>query len=216
MARSLRGTIVSSPKSPIGFGARESGGTPPRLDVVVLKGSSLPHYPIPNKLVEHVVEDRGARVSPWRGVGVGHNVFASEQFLDEIAADQGKDPLAFRLELSEGRPRAQALLRAVAEMSDWGRKREGRGLGIAFAEKDDTLNAGVAEVSVDRATGKIKVHNIWATIDCGIAVQPRNLAAQIRGRHHLWPRLGAAGKDHDQRRPGAAVELHRLRSDADV
>jgi len=168
-------------ESPIGFGARESGGTPPRLDVVVLKGSSLPHYPIPNKLVEHVVESRGARVAPWRGVGVGHNCFASENFLDEIAADQGKDPLAFRLELSEGQPRAQLLLREVAAMSDWSRKRDGRALGIAFAEKDDSLNAGVAEVSVDRATGKVKVHNIWAAIDCGLAVQPRNLAAQIQG-----------------------------------
>jgi len=168
-------------ESPIGFGARESGGTPPRIDVVVTKGSSLPHYPIPNKLVEHVVESRGARVSPWRGVGVGHNCFASENFLDEIAADQGKDPLAFRLALSEGQPRAQALLREVAAMADWTRKRDGRGLGIAFAEKDDTLNAGIAEVSVDRATGKVKVHNIWATIDCGLAVQPRNLAAQIQG-----------------------------------
>jgi isoquinoline 1-oxidoreductase subunit beta len=168
-------------ESPIGFGARESGATPPRIDVVVLKGSALPHYPIPNKLVEHVVESRGARVSPWRGVGVGHNCFASENFLDEIAADQGKDPFAFRLELSEGQPRAQALLREVAAMSDWTRKRDGRGLGIAFAEKDDTLNAGVAEVSVDRSTGKIKVHNIWAAIDCGLAVQPRNLAAQIQG-----------------------------------
>jgi isoquinoline 1-oxidoreductase subunit beta len=53
-------------ESPIGFAARESGGTPPRLDLVVLKGSALPHYPIPNKLVEHVVESRGARVSARR------------------------------------------------------------------------------------------------------------------------------------------------------
>jgi isoquinoline 1-oxidoreductase subunit beta len=168
-------------ESPIGFGARESGAPPPKLDQVVLKGSALPHYPIPNKLVEHIVESRGARVAPWRGVGVSHNCFASENFLDEIAMDQGKDPIGFRLELSQGQPRAQALLRAVAVMSDWKRKREGRGLGVAFAEKDDSLNAGVAEVSVDRATGKIKVHNIWAAIDCGIAVQPRNLAAQIQG-----------------------------------
>ena len=47
--------------------------------------------------------------------------------------------------------------------------------------KEDTLAAGVAEVSVDRATGKIKVHNFWAAIDAGLAVQPRNLAAQTEG-----------------------------------
>jgi isoquinoline 1-oxidoreductase subunit beta len=168
-------------ESPLAYGARASGTTPPRLDQVVMKGSPLPHYPIPNKLAEHVVESRGARTAPLRGVGVGHNAFAIESFLDEIAKDQGKDPLAFRLSLSEGQPRAQALLRIVAEMSDWPRKRDGRALGIALAEKDDSLNAGVAEVSVDRATGRIKVHNFWAAIDAGLAVQPRNLAAQIEG-----------------------------------
>jgi isoquinoline 1-oxidoreductase beta subunit len=75
----------------------------------------------------------------------------------------------------------QDLLRAVATMSDWGKPRSDRGLGVAVMEKDDTLAAGVAEVSVDRATGNIKVHNIWAAIDAGIAVQPRNIAAQTQG-----------------------------------
>ena len=75
----------------------------------------------------------------------------------------------------------QHLLRTVAEMSDWTRKRDGTALGVATMEKDDTLAAGVAEVSVDRASGKIKVHNFWAAIDAGIAVQPRNIAAQTEG-----------------------------------
>ena len=75
----------------------------------------------------------------------------------------------------------QHLLRAVAEMSDWTRKRDGTALGVGTMVKDDTLAAGVAEVSVDRKTGKIKVHNFWAAIDAGIAVQPRNLAAQTEG-----------------------------------
>ncbi len=75
----------------------------------------------------------------------------------------------------------QTLLRAVAEMSDWQRQRDGTALGVATMVKDDTLSAGVAEVSVDRSTGKIKVHNFWCAIDAGIAVQPRNLAAQTEG-----------------------------------
>ena len=66
-------------------------------------------------------------------------------------------------------------------MSGWTRKREGSALGVAHQVKDDTLAAGVAEVSVDRATGKIKVHNFWCAIDAGIAVQPRNIAAQTEG-----------------------------------
>jgi isoquinoline 1-oxidoreductase beta subunit len=66
-------------------------------------------------------------------------------------------------------------------MSDWKRKRDGTALGVATMVKDDTNAAGVAEVSVDRESGKIKVHNVWCAIDAGIAVQPRNLAAQTEG-----------------------------------
>ncbi len=96
-------------------------------------------------------------------------------------AEEGKDPIVFRLALAEGAPRMQTLLHAVATMSDWSRKRDGTALGVATMVKDDTLAAGVAEVSVDRLTGKLKVHNVWCAIDAGIAVQPRNLAAQTEG-----------------------------------
>ncbi len=161
--------------------AYTSGDATPRQDRIVMKGSPIPQYPIANKLAEHVIEHRGARLSPWRGVGNGHNAFAAESFIDEMAKDLGKDPIAFRLELSEGVPRMQTLLRAVAEMSDWKRARKDTAVGIATMVKDDTLSAGVAEVSVDRATGKIKVHNVWCAIDAGIAVQPRNIAAQTEG-----------------------------------
>jgi isoquinoline 1-oxidoreductase beta subunit len=83
--------------------------------------------------------------------------------------------------MSEGAPRMQHLLREVAQMSDWNRKRQGSALGVATMVKDDTLAAGVAEVSVDRASGKIKIHNVWVAIDAGIAVQPHNIAAQTEG-----------------------------------
>jgi isoquinoline 1-oxidoreductase beta subunit len=158
-----------------------SGDPKPRKDRIVMKGSPAAQYPIPNKLAEHVIENRGARLSPWRGVGNGHNAFAIESFLDEIALAQGKDPIAFRLELSEGVPRMQHLLRVVSDMSDWTRKRGETALGVGTMVKDDTLAAGVAEVSLDRKSGKIKVLNFWAAVDAGIAVQPRNLAAQTEG-----------------------------------
>jgi isoquinoline 1-oxidoreductase subunit beta len=143
--------------------------------------TALAHYPIPNKLAEYIMQPHYARLSTLRGVGVGHNAFAIESFLDELAKEMGKDPLAFRLEITEGRPRVQTLLRTVAKMSDWTRKREGRALGVAVQEKEGTVAAGIAEVSVDRTSGKIKVHNFWAAIDAGLAVQPRNLAAQTEG-----------------------------------
>jgi isoquinoline 1-oxidoreductase beta subunit len=163
------------------YTAMMAGTTPAPLDRIVMKGSPIPQYPIPNKLAEHVVMPGRARLSPWRGVGNGHNAFAAESFLDEIAKELGKDAIAFRLEIAEGVPRMQHLLRTVAEMSDWQRNRAHTGLGVATMVKDDTLAAGVAEVSVDRGSGKVVVHNVWVAIDAGIAVQPRNLAAQTEG-----------------------------------
>ena len=169
------------------FGYRQSASvnTPPgasgTVDSVVMFTTPLAHYSIPNKLAEYIVQPHHARLSTLRGVGVGHNAFAIESFIDEIAKEMDKDPIAFRLEISEGKPRVQALLRIVADMSDWRLKRDGTALGVAFQEKEDTLAAGVAEVSLDRASGRIKVHNFWAAIDAGLAVQPRNLAAQTEG-----------------------------------
>src|SRR6266550_7986815 len=168
-------------ESVVAYTAAMAGTRPAPVDRIVMKGSPIPQYPIANKLAEHVVMPNRARLAPWRGVGNGHNAFAVECFIDEMAKELGKDPIAFRLELSEGAPRMQTLLRAVAEMSDWTRKREGAAVGVGTMVKDDTLAAGVAEVSVDRATGKVKVHNVWVAMDAGIAVQPRNIAYQTEG-----------------------------------
>jgi len=171
--------IVS--ESVVAYTAAMAGTRPAPVDRIVMKGSPIPQYPFANKLAEHVIMPGRARLAPWRGVGNGHNAFAAESFLDEIAKDLGKDPIALRIEISEGVPRMQHLLRTVSDMSDWKRKRDGTALGVATMVKDDTLAAGVAEVSVDRASGKIKVHNVWVAIDAGIAVQPRNIAAQTEG-----------------------------------
>src|SRR5712691_8390610 len=168
-------------ESVVAYTAAMAGTRPALVDRIVMKGSPIPQYPIPNKLAEHVIMPGRARLAPWRGVGNGHNAYAAECFIDEMAKELGKDPIALRLELSEGQPRMQTLLRAVAEMSDWSRKREGTAVGVGTMVKDDTLAAGVAEVAVDRATGKVKVHNVWVAIDAGIAVQPRNIAAQTEG-----------------------------------
>src|SRR5215472_10083858 len=64
------------------------------------------------------------------------------------------------------------------EMSDYRRSRSGRSLGLPFADYSNTMLAGVAEVSADRSSGAIRVHNFWAAIDPGIAVQPDNIVAQ--------------------------------------
>jgi isoquinoline 1-oxidoreductase beta subunit len=138
------------------------------------------YYTIPNIRAEGVREIRGMRVHAWRGIGAGYNKFASESFVDEIAQAKGIDPLAIRLELTKGHPRAQAVIKTVAEMSDWKKKRpSGRALGLAFADYHDSFSAGVAEVSVDKVSGKIKVHNFWIAVDPGLVIQPENAHAQL-------------------------------------
>jgi isoquinoline 1-oxidoreductase beta subunit len=159
---------------------------PPRFkatggkDLIGWRGIEQPFYALPNMLAEGVREIRGMRVQPWRGIGSGYNKFASECFLDEIAQASGQDPLAIRLELTREHPRASAVIRAAAEMAQWNKPRpKDRALGIAFADYHDTLTAGVAEVSVDRRTGRIKVHDYWIAADAGIIVHPENAHAQL-------------------------------------
>lgn len=72
-------------------------------------------------------------------------------------------------------------MQAVADMADWTRKREGRALGMAYIDYSGTQVAGVAEVSLDRRSGQVLVHQFWVAIDPGIAVQPDNVAAQTEG-----------------------------------
>jgi isoquinoline 1-oxidoreductase subunit beta len=150
-------------------------------DGIVMRGVELASYDIPHQLSEQLYRDTGVRTSPLRGVGWTANIFAAEAFLDEIAEKRKSDPVAFRLELLNNRLRERKVVETVAEMANWGKKRDGRALGIAFVNYSNTPIAGIAEVSVDRATGKIKVHDFWCAIDCGIAVHPDNVIAQTEG-----------------------------------
>jgi isoquinoline 1-oxidoreductase beta subunit len=159
---------------------------PPRFkatggkDIIGWRGLEQPFYSVPNMLADAVREERGVRVHAWRGIGAGYNKFAAESFLDEVAHAMGKDPLALRLELTKDHPRANAVIRAVAEMADWKRVRpKDRALGIAFSDYHESFSAGIAEVSLDRKTGKIRVHDYWVAGDPGIVVQPENAHAQL-------------------------------------
>ena len=147
-------------------------------DGMVMAGTDVRGYDVPHQLVEQLYRDTGVRTNPLRGIGVTANKFATEAFMDEVARKRGTDPLAFRLELLEGTPRAYKVVERVAQMAEWGRKRDGRALGLAYIDYSGSQVAGIAEVSLDRANGQIKVHNFWCTIDCGVAVQPDNVVAQ--------------------------------------
>ena len=115
-------------------------------------------------------------VSALRTLGAYANVFASESFMDELAAAANADPVAFRLAHMKD-PRARAVIEKVAAMADWkpGEKGDGtRGRGIAFSKYKNLACyvACVAEVEVDRASGKVRVPRAWAATDAGPRHQP--------------------------------------------
>lgn len=156
------------------------------VDLIVIYGADVPFYDVPAHLTEHLYEDRGARVAAYRGIGAGYTNLANEAMIDEIAVATGKDPFEFRLALLKD-PRAKNVIARVAELSEWKRKRaDGRALGMAFSKLGlppvgFSMIGTVAEISADKATGKIKVHDMWAVADVGLPLQPGNVAAQIEG-----------------------------------
>jgi isoquinoline 1-oxidoreductase subunit beta len=149
-----------------------------RKDFILMRGVELPSYDIPHQLSEQIYQDTGVRTSPLRGIGFTANKFVTEAFLDEVATKRGLDPVALRVELLKNAPRGRKVVETVARMAEWSRKRDGRGLGFAFIDYSGSLLAGIAEASVDRRTGQIRVHDFWCAMDCGIEVQPDNILAQ--------------------------------------
>ncbi|HEV2573272.1 MAG TPA: molybdopterin cofactor-binding domain-containing protein [Beijerinckiaceae bacterium] len=178
------------------------------VDHIVMAGSEMPHYDIPAMTAEHIYEERGIRTAAWRGIGSGHNNFAIEAVIDELAQLAGKDPVEYRLAVLKD-PRAKKVIERVAEMAEWKRKREGRALGIAFAKLGlppigFSVAGTVAEVSVDAASGKVKVHQLWCAVDVGLPVQPQNVVAQIEGS--LLYALGSAVKERVSIKDGAVEQ----------
>jgi isoquinoline 1-oxidoreductase beta subunit len=152
------------------------------VDAAVCDGHET-NYTIANQYHDYVEDDRGIDVGFWRAVGPGYTVFAIETFMDELAHAARQDPLAFRLAHLQD-PRAHKVLKAATDMAHWGRKTEGRALGLAYAYYPNVWFchvAYVAEVSVSRETGVIRVHKIWAAVDPGTTISPANVAYQIEG-----------------------------------
>lgn len=149
---------------------------------LLASGISIRYYDIPHQRIEMRGAGHGVRTKHWRAVGHGPNKFAIEAFVDDIARGEGIDPVELRRTLLGGSPRAVAVLDEVAEMAGWGgQPPSGRARGVAFVERSGTLAAGVAEISLDEDSGRIRVHRFWCAADGGIVVQPRNARAQIEG-----------------------------------
>ena len=138
-------------------------------------------YSAPNLLIEYAMRNTLVPVGPWRGVNTNQNAVYMECFIEEVARAAGKDSLEFRRSLMAKHPKHLAVLNAVAEKGDWGKPLPpGVHRGIAQFMGYASYSAAVAEVSVSN-TGKVKVHRMVLALDCGHAVNPAQIAAQVEG-----------------------------------
>jgi len=114
----------------------------------------------------------------WRSVGHSHTAFVMETLVDELARAAGADPVAYRRRMLAGHPRHLGVLELAAQKSGWGSPLPaGRARGVAVHESFGSYVAQVAEVSLE--AGRIRVHRVTCAIDCGIAVNPLTIAAQM-------------------------------------
>lgn len=156
------------------------------VDPASLQGSADP-YEIPNVRLELVTPtDLAVPVQWWRSVGHSHTAFATESMIDELSVGAGADPYHFRRSLLAAHPRQRAVLDLAAARAQWGSplpaKAPGqrRGRGIALHESFGTCVAQVAEVSVE-ADGTLHVDRVVCAVDCGIAINPNVVTAQMQG-----------------------------------
>jgi isoquinoline 1-oxidoreductase beta subunit len=151
------------------------------LDSDAVDGSVQLVYDLPAIRVEYVRhEEPVLRTGWWRGVGVTHNCFVLESFIDELAALASQDPVEFRRGLLGKSPRAQAVLDLAAKVAGWGSplpRGQARGVALMYSGWDTYL-AQVAQVEVT-GEGEIRVRRIVCAVDCGTIVNPDTVTAQI-------------------------------------
>lgn len=142
-------------------------------------------YDVPNCEVTACKCSLPIPTGPWRGLGLFSNTFPIESFVDELAHAAGADPLQFRLDHlpdnALGR-RMRAVLETVAERAQWGNTLpESRARGLACCFDAGSVVAQVAEISLDRGTGQIRVHRVAAAMDCGRTINPDGVRSQMEG-----------------------------------
>jgi isoquinoline 1-oxidoreductase subunit beta len=148
-------------------------------------GEAMIGYSVPNLSIEHAMRNPHVPPGFWRGVNLNQNTVYLECFIDEIAHATGQDPLALRRTLMAGHPKHLAVLNAAAERAGWGRpapdvKGQKVFRGLSQTHGFGSYVAACAEVSV-AADGELTVHRIVAATDCGHAVNPQQIEAQIEG-----------------------------------
>jgi isoquinoline 1-oxidoreductase beta subunit len=156
------------------------------IDPTSVEGASTLPYAIPNIRVDLHTTKLPVPVQWWRSVGSTHTAFSTETFLDELAYAAGRDPLAYRRALLSAHPRHLAALDLAAAKAGWGqplapgKPGEKRGRGLAVHESFHSYVAQVAEVTL-RADKSIRVDRVVCAVDCGVAVNPDVVRAQMEG-----------------------------------
>ncbi|MGH8490226.1 MAG: molybdopterin cofactor-binding domain-containing protein [Gammaproteobacteria bacterium] len=151
------------------------------VDATSVEGASNLPYAFPNLLVDLNSPKIGVPVQWWRSVGSTHTGFSTETFMDEIAAAAGKDPVEFRRTLLAKHPRHLGVLNLAAEKAGWGTPlAQGKARGVAVHESFKTFVAQVAEVSM-KPDGSFRVERVVCAVDCGVAVNPDVIRAQMEG-----------------------------------
>ncbi len=148
------------------------------IEPFMAEAAVLP-YDIPNTNVEMAIHDAGVRVGYWRSVSHALNCFANESFIDELAAAAGKDPVAYRLAMLNGKEaeRFRNVLSIATAKAGWGNAAKGRFLGVALMEGYGSYVAQVSEISIDN--GAVRVHKVTCAVDCGMIVNPDIVKAQV-------------------------------------
>jgi isoquinoline 1-oxidoreductase subunit beta len=140
-------------------------------------------YEWPSRRIEYVRREPppGLMVGNWRGVGASRNAFIVESVIDDLAKLAGQDPLQYRRALLAKNPRALHAMDVAARAAGWGAAMPpGRGRGFCLLEDFNSYLAMVAEVTVT-TTGQVRVNRVICAVDCGIAVNPDIVKAQIEG-----------------------------------
>ena len=159
----------------------ESSAIKDGIDATSVEGASNLPYKIPNMSVELTTVDLPVPVQWWRSVGHTHTAYSTETFLDELAHAGGKDPLQLRIALLANHPRHAAVLKLAAEKAGWGKKLPAnKAMGLSVHESFSSYVAQVAGVSV-QDNGQFKVEKVVCALDCGVAVNPDIIEAQIEG-----------------------------------
>jgi isoquinoline 1-oxidoreductase subunit beta len=152
------------------------------IDPTSVEGAATIAYDIPHVSVDLATTKTGVPVLWWRVVGSSHTTFAVETFMDQVAHAAGKDPFEFRRKLLANEPRMKAVLELAAEKAGWSAAPlpKGRGRGIAVAEAFKTFVAQVVEVTIEES-GRVKVDRVVCAVDCGVAINPDVITAQMEG-----------------------------------